>query len=202
MIEARRRQVLFETVLAELAANGYERISIAAALEASGVSAAEFEAEFSGTDECLFAAYEELGERALALARSECEGPGSWPQKVGGGLALLLDAVAERPELARVVTRGVPAIRPSAYRRYTELISKFAPLVSGGREYSGMSAELPAEVELLAVGAAESLIFAEVDAGRAERLPRMLPEILFSVLVPFLGPDRAGEEMRSAAAVR
>jgi hypothetical protein len=59
---------------------------------------------------------------------------------------------------------------------------------------------LPADVELLAVGAAESLIFAEVDAGRAERLPSMLPEILFCVLVPFLGPDLAGDEMRSAAA--
>jgi hypothetical protein len=28
----------------------------------------------------------------------------------------------------------------------------------------------------------------------------MLPEILFCVLVPFLGPDLAGDEMRSAAA--
>jgi hypothetical protein len=27
----------------------------------------------------------------------------------------------------------------------------------------------------------------------------MMPEILFSVLVPFMGPDRAADEMRSAA---
>jgi hypothetical protein len=27
----------------------------------------------------------------------------------------------------------------------------------------------------------------------------MLPEVLFSVLVPFMGPERAAEEMRSAA---
>jgi hypothetical protein len=28
----------------------------------------------------------------------------------------------------------------------------------------------------------------------------MMPEILFSILVPFMGPDRAAHEMRSAAA--
>jgi hypothetical protein len=54
-------------------------------------------------------------------------------------------------------------------------------------------------VELLAVGAAEAIIFGEVDAGRAGRLPQMLPEILFSVLVPFMGPDRAADEMRTAS---
>jgi hypothetical protein len=70
-----------------------------------------------------------------------------------------------------------------------------------GREYSEVEEELPGEVELLAVGAAEAIIFGEVDAGRAERLPKMMPEILFSILVPFLGPDRAAEEMRSAATV-
>jgi hypothetical protein len=69
-----------------------------------------------------------------------------------------------------------------------------------GREYSEADEELPTEVELLAVGAAEAIIFAEVDAGRAQRLPGMMPEILFSVLVPFMGPDRAADEMRNAAA--
>ena len=73
------------------------------------------------------------------------------------------------------------------------------PYVSEGREHAPVAEELPGEVELLALGAAEAIIFAEIDAGRAERLPAKMPEILFSVLVPFIGPQRAAEEMRTAA---
>jgi hypothetical protein len=53
-------------------------------------------------------------------------------------------------------------------------------------------------VEMLAVGAAEAIIFEEVEAGRAAQLPGLGPAILFSVLVPFLGPERASVEMERA----
>jgi AcrR family transcriptional regulator len=197
-----RRQALLQAMLDELAAKGYEDASVGAALGSSGVSPEEFEAEFVGKDECLFAAYEGVRAEIVDRVKAVCEGSGDWPTGVQEGLRVLLDAIAERPETARVMTRAFPAIRPAAYRLYVEFTSDFVPLMRPGREYAEVEEELPGEVELLAVGAAESLIFAEVDAGRAERLPRMLPEILFSVLVPFMGPDRAGEEMRGAAAVR
>jgi hypothetical protein len=121
---------------------------------------------------------------------------------VRGGLKVLLGAIAAEPLRARVATRVFPAIRPAAYQRYTDLVLRFVPFMREGRSYSEIGEELPDEVELLAVGAAESLIFTEVDAGRAERLPQMMPEILFSVLVPFIGPDRAAAEMQDAMAAR
>ena len=199
-MDAVSRGALFEAILAELGQKGYEGVSVRAALERSGVSQKDFDAEFGDSDACLFAAYQELADRAVERVRRRCNSTQRWPEKVGVGLGALLTQIAAQPELARIVTRDFPAISPRAYRSYTELVSKFAALMSGGRDYSGMGDELPADVELLAVGAAESLIFAEVDAGRGTRLPGMLPEILFSVLVPFLGPDDAGEAMRGAAA--
>jgi AcrR family transcriptional regulator len=197
-----RRQALLGAMLDELASKGYEDASVGGALSASGISPEEFEAEFPGKDECLFAAYECARSTIVERVKAVFEGSSDWPTQVKEGLRVLLDSIAERPATARVMTRAFPAIRPAAYRLYVELTSDFVPLMRGGREYAEVDDELPREVELLAVGAAESLIFAEVDAGRAERLPNMLPEILFSVLVPFMGPDRAGEEMRGAAAVR
>ena len=66
------------------------------------------------------------------------------------------------------------------------------------RGLNSSSDGLPGEVETLAVGAAEAIIFVEVEAGRGSRLPSLMPSILFSLLVPFLGPDRAADEMRRA----
>jgi hypothetical protein len=199
-MEAERRSALMRAMLAELDEKGYREIEIDAALRRAGASRAEFEAEFGGElDCCLFAAYEELTGKLLAQSRAVCAEELEWPEKVRRGLARLLGEMAAEPTLARALIRGFPAIGPAAYERHTAFLGSFTDYLREGREYSGIGEELPSEVELLAVGAGESLIFAEVDAGRAGQLPGMLPEILFSVLVQFLGPERATEEMRSAS---
>jgi AcrR family transcriptional regulator len=198
-MDEQQRGKLLRAMLLELAGNGYRDASVERATTEAGVSAEEFEAEFGDKDRCLFAAYDQLTEVVVAKASAKCGYSEPWPVRVRAGLETLLGAMADHPQLAVALTRSFPAIRPSAYERYVGLLSRFIPLMNEGREYSEVDEELPGEVELLAVGAAEAIIFAEVDAGRAERLPQMLPEILFSILVPFMGPDRAADEMRSAA---
>jgi hypothetical protein len=194
------RGALMSAALEELAASGYAEFSLERVLGSAGAGADRFEAEFDGIDECLSAAYEELGEAILARASAGCEAAAEWPGRVREGLAAVLAVLAAEPQMALVIFRSFPGVRPSFYTRYVELLGRFEPLMREGREFSGLAEELPGEVELLALGAAESIIYGELDAGRTEQLPSLLPEILFSVLVPFLGPERAAEEMRAAAA--
>lgn len=194
-----QRDALLGAMMDELALQGYEGMSVERVLGDHGVSKAELEAEFGDKDGCLVAAYERLAERLTERVATACEGSAPWPERVRGALARLLEDLAARPDLARAITRSFPGIRPSAYERYVALLDRFVPLMKEGREYSEIEEELPGEVELLAVGAAEAIIFEEVDAGRASDLPSMMPEILFSVLVPFMGPERAADEMRIAA---
>jgi hypothetical protein len=47
--------------------------------------------------------------------------------------------------------------------------------------------------------AVSGLIFDELQASRAETLPGLFPDLLFAMLVPYLGPQAAAEEMRRAA---
>jgi len=196
------REKLFRSLMAELADKGYGDLELEGPLREAGVSVAEFEVEFADKDSCLFAAYDHLAEWTVSTVIQRCEPDEEWPRRVRAGLEALLQAIAAEPAMARAMTRVFPGIRPSAYVRYVELLERFVPLVREGRDYSDLEEELPVEVELLAVGAAEAIIFDELDAGRAERLPRMMPEVLFSLLVPFMGPERAAEEMRSAAAAQ
>ena len=197
-MDAKRRDALLRAMLDELVAQGYREASAERARQAAGVSDGEFAEEFGDKDGCLFAAYEQLAERLVAKAAAECDAADPWPDRVRVGLETLLGELAAEPEMARAITRSFPGIRPAAYERYVDLLSRFESFMEEGRNYAEVDEELPGEVELLAVGAAEAIIFGEVDAGRTERLPQMLPEILFSVLVPFMGPDRAADEMRSA----
>jgi AcrR family transcriptional regulator len=183
----------------ELVEQGYQQASAARARTVAGVSEEEFAREYGDKDECLTAAYDRLSEQFVDQAGAECDGEEPWPERVRTGLERLLGELAAEPRMAIALMRAFPGIRPSAYARYVDLLSRFVPFMVEGRQYSEVEEELPGEVEMLAVGAAEAIIFGEVDAGRTEKLPQMLPEILFSVLVPFMGPDRAADEMRTAA---
>lgn len=185
-------------MLVELAEKGSSDLSVSTVLLSVGVSEAAFEEEFNDKESCLFAAYDALTERMVDLAAANCDSGAPWPKRASAGLRALLEELAAKPEMANAVMLSFPGVSPGAYQRYVDLLARFLPLVREGREYSDLRQALSPRVELLAVGAAEAIIFAEVDAGRAARLPAMIPEILFSLLVPFMGPERAAEEMGSA----
>ncbi|HEX3733555.1 MAG TPA: hypothetical protein VHU86_00225 [Solirubrobacterales bacterium] len=195
------RARLLEAMLEEMAEKGYREVEVEGAMQRAGIGDRECLAEFDNRDACLFAAYEHLAERLIESATACCDSSVEWPERVRSGLVSLLDTLAARPELTKAVVRTFPAIRPEAYAQYLRLLEGFAPFFAEGRAFSGAGDELPDQVEMLAVGAAEAIIFDEIMAERTAQLPALLPSILFSVLVPFVGPDRASAAMRSAAEV-
>jgi AcrR family transcriptional regulator len=192
------RERLLEAMLSELAVSGYGAMRVTDALTLAEVSKADFEAEFPDKEACLFAAYEQLTGRLTRRTSEGCGRGDGWPERVRRGLEALLDELASAPALARVAVRTFPAINPAARIRYQDFVANFAPLLREGRQLAKTGAELPGEVEMLAVGAAEAIVFEEIEAGRAEQLPALGPAILFSVLVPFLGPEAASAEMEKA----
>jgi hypothetical protein len=185
MAKREQRARLFDAMLEEMAEKGYREVEIEGAVQRAGIIDRDCMVEFDDRDACLFAAYENLGERLIESATERCNSSGEWSERVRCGLVSLLDALAARPELAKVVVRTFPAIRPDAYRRYLSLLEAFAVFFEEGRALSEVGDELPDQVEMLAIGAAS--------------LPSLAPSILFSVLVPFIGPDRASAAMQSAA---
>jgi AcrR family transcriptional regulator len=198
-MEQAARERLLEAMLAELAETGYDGMKLADVVTLSGVAEADVKAEFPDKDSCLFAAYEQLTERLMRKTVQSCAAGGDWPQRVSSGLSALLEELAAQPPMAKVAIRSFPSIGPEARARYQGFVEGFAPLLEEGREFAEMSEELPAEVEMLAVGGAEAIVFDEIEAGRAAQLPALAPAILFSVLVPFLGPEAASAEMERAA---
>jgi AcrR family transcriptional regulator len=193
------RERLLDAVLEEAAEKGHREVDVIATLRRAGIHDEGRLAEFASKEACLLAAYERLTERLTSRVIEGCTAGREWPQRVRAGLEALLDELAAQPRMARVAIRGFPSIGNEARARYLDFIEGFVPLLRGGREFSGMAEELPAEVEMLAVGAAEAIVFEEIEAGRAAQLPALGPAILFSILVPFLGPKAASAAMEKAS---
>jgi len=198
-IDAAARERLHQEILAELGTRGLDDIRLDLVLERARVPAADFAANYESVEACLFEAYASLTDRLDTIVRVACgqTGPnGSWETHVQAGLRALLTELSRDSLRSTVLVQAFPALGQRAQARFQAFAASFAPLLEGGREAADANAELPREVEALAVGAAEAIVFEEIVAGRAAGLIDLLPEIAFSVLVPFIGPARAGAEMQ------
>lgn len=192
------RERLIRAMVRQVAEHGYDQVSVADVVEEAGVSRTAFYEEFAGKDDCLFAAYDALVDDLLERIRDSFAPDDPWPVKVRVALKALLNDLAAHPELARMATVDLPSAGPDAHERYRGAIERFLPFFRQGRVYANPSTEFPPDVELMAVGGAEAIVFDEVVAGRATKLPTLLPDILFALLVPYLGPEKAVTEMLRA----
>ena len=193
------RARLLDALLEEMGEKGYEGAEVDAALERAGLDSNGFLVEFIDRDTSLRAAYEQLTGRLRDKATVACAAvEGDWPQQVCHGLRALLDELGRQPEPGPGPGPLIPLNRAQGGAQYQCFVEGLGPLLSGGREFSEAGEQLPAEVEMLAIGAAESIVYEEIEGGRIAELPALGPAILFSVLVPFLGPEAASAEMETA----
>ncbi|MBA3866094.1 MAG: hypothetical protein H0X42_07075 [Solirubrobacterales bacterium] len=195
------RERLLAAMLEELVEKGYPEVEVAAAIRRARLEGEGWSSLYPDKDACLVAAFDELTEQLRIAIGEGCAAGHDWPSRVAGGLAVLLARLSERAAMAEALARSFPAIGPPAQAHYQAFVESLAPLLAEGRQFSGMADELPATVELLAVGAGEAIVFEQIQAGRTTELAALGPEILFSVLVPFVGAAEAAAGMERARAV-
>jgi AcrR family transcriptional regulator len=194
-----RRQSILEAMVRVVGREGYKATSVADVIAEADTSRTTFYKYFEDKHECFLAAYDMVVERVVDEVIASCEGEQDWVERVRIGLTTIVDLFAVDPELARTAIVEVSAAGADARQRHWDAISKFTEFLEDGRDVAG-ERELPENIALMAAGAVSGLIFDELLTGRAERLPELLPDLLFALLVPYLGPGAATEEMRRAAA--
>jgi AcrR family transcriptional regulator len=187
------RQRLLDAMLEELVEKGYPATEVESAARRADLDGEQWSRCFPSKDVCLFAAFEQLTGQLRAAIEVGCASAEDWTSRVAAGLRALLERLAARADLAEALARSFPTIGPAAQARYQGFIESLAPLLAEGRDQA--TPPLPAEVELLAIGAAEAIVFDQIQTGQAAHLPQIGPEILFSLLVPFLGAQAAEEAM-------
>ncbi len=71
-------------------------------------------------------------------------------------------------------------------------------LLDRGRDDPIEEQAIPSSASRGALAAAESLIVGQILAGNTERLPELLPDIVYIVTIPYLGQDEALRQTREA----
>jgi AcrR family transcriptional regulator len=183
------------------AEKGYAATTITEVVEAAGVSSATFYELFEDKESCFLEAFGAVTDVVVAhvsAAYLMAEGE-PWPQRIAAALRAMVELLSAEADIARLTMVEGAAAGDSARRIYAEALARFVPFLEDGREYANQN-DLPADTARFAVGAGTSMIFDEIRAGRGADLERILPDLVFAVLMPYLGPEAAEAEMRRVAA--
>ncbi len=194
-----RRQSILEAMVVVVGRKGYKATSVADVIAEANTSRTTFYKYFDDKHDCFLAAYDMVVDRVVGEVVAKCEAEEDWLDRVRIGLTTVVDMFALDPELARTAIVEVEAAGADARQRHWNAVNRFTEFLEDGRQEAG-DRELPENIALMAAGAVSGLIFDELLTGRAERLPKLLPDLLFALLVPYIGPGAAAEEMRRAAA--
>lgn len=198
-LESSRRQDILAAMIRVVGENGYKETSVADVIEAAETSRTTFYKHFEDKHDCFLAAYRMLVEQVFGEIVANCDGEQTWTSRMTTGLTTLVDRFADDPQLARTAVVEVAAAGAEARQLHTEAIARFTRYLDAGRELAP-GKQLPENISLMSAGAVSGLIFDELLAGRAEQLPDRLPDLLFAMLVPYVGPQVATAEMRKLSA--
>jgi AcrR family transcriptional regulator len=191
--EDQRRRIV-AAMVASCAEKTYTATTIGDVVAGAHISRTTFYREFDDKRACFDAALDHcIGELAAAAAAA-CSAAQPPAQTVREGTAAVLGLLAARPQLAHLLVGEAVAVEPAVVERYRELVIPALTRLWDDSETG------PTHIDpWLSFGRAQIVIFDRVTAGEAERLPELLPELVYLAVAPFAGHDAALAEARACA---
>ncbi len=187
--EEQLRERLRLSVLQLAVVEDYHELSAPQIAEQAGVPIEAFCELFDSKEACFLAAFDELGDRLLALVADPDLVSGDWPRAVRRVLDSLLSLLAARPLYAQIIACEAPSACPEALERTCELANGIATLLTEG-------APVQAHNELAVDGIAGAIwhtLRCQVAGGQIQLLGALSDYLTYIVLTPFIGADAAAE---------
>jgi AcrR family transcriptional regulator len=188
-----QRERLLAAVAHEVAARGYRSTTITEVVRSASVSTRDFYELFESKEDCFLAAFDAVRDYLAELIESAAAAESDWPDQVVAALRAVLDFFAAEPDLARLFLLESVSATPTIAIRFREAVLTCAAALARGRSELADPAALLPETESSIVGGAVSLATRSIAAGRPERLPDLLPDLVDFTLSPYLGSERAAE---------
>jgi AcrR family transcriptional regulator len=183
-------------LVAVVAERGYAGTTLDPVLERAGVDSGTFEDCFSSLDECFAEVWEECQGEVVERTSTAFLAAGDWRRGMRAAAWQLCRWADENRERAQILfvelsyaNELVRASRDRTFRVYADLIH-------AGRFEREQTADVPRATAEAVMGAIWERLVITVRAGTFDRLPTQVPEMMYLLVLPFLGPEAAREELR------
>jgi AcrR family transcriptional regulator len=189
-----QRERALKAMVEAVADRGYAETRVVDVIERAGLSRKTFYELFGDKEDCFLAAYDEVSARLYSVCEEAFENAAGqpWPKRIRAGVTALVGELAADQAAARFAVIEVLAAGPKALARRDAAIRQFTGFIDAGRSESSL--ELPGLTSTAIVGGIYELLYTEILHGATSQLPARIPEIVYWITQPFLGPKRAAEE--------
>lgn len=193
--QAQRARIV-DAIVESCAEKTYAATTITDIVGRARISRTTFYKHFEDKRACFDAAVEhcvsEL-QRVAAAAHSGGDAPADATRKA---VEAVLAELAERPGLAQLLSGDAIAVDPLVIERYRRATLPALEALWDGRG-NGSDPHLDPR---LAFGQVQVLVLNQIAIDRADRLPELLPEVVYLAVSPYGGHDEALRQSRLAGA--
>jgi AcrR family transcriptional regulator len=191
--QSQRRRII-DAMVESCAQKTYATTTITDIVSRAHISRTTFYKHFDDKRACFDAALDECVaemQRVAAAAHSSADPPDDAARKA---VTAIVEALAEKPGLAQLLTGDAIAVNPQVIDRYRRAtIPALEALWS--RNEDGATAHTDPR---LAFGQAQVLILNQIATGKPDRLLELLPEIVYLTVSPYGGHEEALRQSRLA----
>jgi AcrR family transcriptional regulator len=186
-----QRERILAAVADVASAAGYAGMTVEDVIVTAGVSRRTFYEHFKNKEDAFLAAYDAVVAQLTVGVREAYEREQTFPDRLRRGLSAFVDFLAREPAFARMCIVEVLAAGPDAIKRRNAAMELFAALIDhNARELLDEPPPSALTAEMV-VGGVYDVIYTRIQSGEIRQLPELAPELVYSALVAYLGPERA-----------
>jgi AcrR family transcriptional regulator len=166
---AGHRERLVYGMVAAVAERGYAATTITDVVREARVSRRTFYEHFADKESCFLAAYDTVSDAVIAVIGAAAREATTWEGRVLASVHAYLEALASRPDVARVFTVEILGAGPEALARRREVLRRFASTiqeeVQAARSAGAPVPPLGDRAALALTGAIHELVLAALESG-------------------------------------
>lgn len=191
-VVSNQRERIIDALAVVCATKGYSAATVEDVIAQAGVSRRTFYDLFSSKQECFLIAYELIMDRVIrAVEHAYTSGDSEWAQRMTRLLETLLGQLAAEPELARLVMVDVLAAGQAALERRDAALRRFEVFFNAGAVGLPIPDQERRVLARAVIGGLAEALYNRIATGETDKLPDAGPNLLYCMLVPYLGHNRA-----------
>jgi len=193
-VEAHQRQRILDAIADVAGLAGYSAMSVEEIIGAAGVSRRTFYDHFNDKEDAFLAALDATSREMLDRVRTASDASETFGGCVRDCLAAFLEFVAEKPRYAEILIVEVLAAGPAAVACRNELMQTVTEMLRRGAARAAKGGRPPELTAETIIGGIYEVVYSRVLQGREAMLPALLPDLAYSMLLPYLGHEQARRE--------